>query len=299
MQKKLRKITEKKLSRQIINNDLKGKLNFLSGLIREYQKVVIAYSGGIDSTVLLKISIDVLGKENVVAVVGKSPTLPKALQKVIDSIKNEFGIEVIEVNSEEMKDPNFYKNPPDRCYYCKKELMSRIREVARKHSIEVIFDGSNYDDFKNDYRPGIKALKEFGIKSPLAEAGITKTDIYNLAKYFDLPNKELPPTPCLASRVPYYTEITEEILKKIDEAEQIIRDTFGITHVRVRYHKEIAKIEVDKVYFKRFLDPKATEKVISKIKGLGFYYVTLDLEGYKTGSLNIGILKSGEKYVYP
>jgi uncharacterized protein len=259
------------------------KLNNLKKILTEMKKVLIAYSGGVDSTFLLKVATEVLGN-NVVAVTALSETYPEDEIKEARKIAKEIGVKHIIIRTEELKNPEFSENPPERCYYCKKELFSKLKEIAKKEKIEFVLDGSNYDDL-DDYRPGLKAVQEFGIRSPLREAKLTKADIRQLSKKMKLQTWDKPALACLASRFPPYVKITEEDLKRIDKAENFIK-SLGFKQIRLRHHYPIARLEFSLEDFPRILNKKNRDAIVRKLKELGYLYVTLDLEGYKTGSLN-------------
>jgi len=188
------------------------------------------------------------------------------------------------IRTNEFKNPNFLKNPVNRCYFCKKELFGKLKKIAKRYRLNFVADGSNLDDEK-DYRPGRKAIKEFKIRSPLKEAQLTKNDIRNISREMKLPMWNKPAFACLASRFPYGMKITQDNLVKIDKAESFLR-RLGLTQVRVRHHNDVARIEVLKEQLPKLLKKEIREKIISKFKELGYAYVTVDLEGYKTGSMN-------------
>jgi len=263
--------------------DLKGKIDKLKGILREMQSVLVAYSGGVDSTFLLKIAKDTL-KEKVIAVTATSPTYPEDEIKQAEKIAKMLGVKHILVESRELENPNFRENPPQRCYWCKKELFSLLLDIARKNKINYIIDGSNADD-TGDFRPGKIAAKELGVRSPLEEARFTKNEIRLLSKIMHLPTWNKPSFACLSSRFPYGTRITEEELEKVAKAESFLRKE-GFIQVRVRHHDRTAKIEVFPDEIKKIIDDKLREKIVKKFKELGYIYVTVDLEGYRQGSMN-------------
>lgn len=271
---------------------MSGKLNKLKSIIKEMNSVIIAYSGGIDSTFLTKIAYDVL-KENAIAVTAKSETYSESeLQKAID-LARRIGIEHIIIHTEEYKNPEFKKNPPNRCYYCKKELFCKLKELAVLKNIKYVLDGSNADDI-NDYRPGMMATRELNIRQPLIEAGFTKEEIRKYAKDLNLSNWNKPSSPCLSSRFPYGEEITTEKIKMIYESEKYLNNLNIFNNVRVRYHKDIARIEVEEEHFNEII--KLSETIVNKITKIGFKYVTLDLKGFRSGSLNEGLPKIQKKW---
>jgi len=257
------------------------KMENLKDKLRRMGRVVIAFSGGVDSTFLVKVACEVLGN-NVLAVTAASSTYPKTELEEAKRLARLIGVRHIIVNSEETEVENFKRNPPNRCYYCKKELFSRLKEIAKKEKINYVLDGTNYDDL-TDFRPGMKALRELNIISPLKDVKLTKEDIRNLSKLMNLDTWDKPACACLASRFPYGIRITKERLDRVEKAEAVIRN-LGIRQLRVRYHNEIARIEVNKKDMQLLLEH--SDSIVKKFKELGFIYVTLDMEGYRTGSLN-------------
>ena len=234
-----------------------------------------------DSTFLLKVAYDVLG-DKVIAVTANSETYPKRELDEAKAYAQSLGIRHIVIETLELEIAGFADNPPDRCYYCKHELFSKLTEIARANGLEYVFDGSNLDD-RNDHRPGMRAAKQLGVVSPLKQAEMTKDDIREISKEFGLSTWNKPSFACLSSRFPYGTKITPEKLVVIGEAEDYIRD-LGFQELRVRHHDNIARIEIGKADFARILP--FTDQISDKLKSLGFLYVTLDLSGYKTGSMN-------------
>lgn len=257
------------------------KLENLKQILKKMEKVAIAFSGGVDSTFLIKVAKDVLG-DKILAVTATSPTYPEFEIKDAKIFTEQNGIRHTIFKSEELKNENFRKNPLNRCYLCKKGLFSLIKKIAEKNNIKYVLDATNFDDM-NDYRPGIKALEELGIISPLKDVKLTKKEIRALSKEMNLKSWNKPAFACLASRIPYGIEITEKILKMIEKAEEILKK-LDIKQVRVRYHNEIARIEINKNDIPLLL--KQSDEINAELKKLGFIYITLDLEGYRTGSLN-------------
>ena len=269
-----------------------NKIEILNAKLKELQKVVIGFSGGIDSTLILKVAIEVLGPDNVWAVTGDSESLlPEELEFCRD-LGHKIGLlqsHFIEIRTNEMSDPNYKANPIDRCFYCKSELFSRLQEIAKNVGALHILDGSNADD-KGDWRPGRKAAEKLGVVSPLAEAGITKVEIRELAKGYGLPNWDKPALACLSSRIPYGSEVTVEKLNQIAAAERFLR-TLGFTQLRVRHHGKIARIELLKNEIPFLYRNGLADKVAARLKEIGFTYVTVDLQGYRSGSMNDTIAK--------
>lgn len=246
--------------------------------------VLLAYSGGVDSTYLLYAARETLGKENVLAVIAESPTYPREEIDAAVKIADEQGVECRIIKTEELSDENFISNSSERCYYCKKELFARLKMLANENGAKTIVDGSNTDDL-NDHRPGNRAKAEFGVRSPLQEAGLTKEEIRQLSKEAGLPTWDKPSMACLASRIPYGTRIDEGILNMVKEAEKHLR-SLGFKQLRVRHHDKIARIEVDQGSLPKVMEKKVMDAIVKKFEELGYVYVTLDLKGYRTGSMN-------------
>ena len=264
--------------------ELESKYIHLQSILRELGSVVIGYSGGVDSTLLLKVAVDVLGGK-ALAVIGKSATYPS--REYEEAVRNALtmGARFEEVLTEETDDLKFQENPPDRCYFCKTELFSKLNAIARARDIPWIADGTITDDL-GDFRPGMKAKKEQNVRSPLLEAGMSKADVRAISKHLSLPTWEKGSFACLSSRFPYGFPITKEALAKVDAAETLLRD-LGFKYFRVRHHDEkTARIEVGMEELSRLLEGGLRASVVEHLKRLGFTYVTLDLQGYRTGSMN-------------
>ena len=269
-----------------VKTSTQDKLRQLQQLFKELKSCIIAYSGGLDSTFLVKIANDVLGK-NALAVTVTSSTYPKRELKDAKQFARMIGIPHVVIQSEELDIKRFSENPPNRCYYCKKSLFRKIIQIAKNHSFDVVCDGSNADDTA-DYRPGEKAKRELGIRSPLLEVGLTKREIRELSKSMGLKSCDKPAFACLASRFPYGMKITKKKLGQVESAEDFLF-SLGIRQCRVRYHEYIARIEVIEVDLPVVL--RNAERIIKRFKKLGFMYITLDLQGYRTGSLNEVLVK--------
>lgn len=262
---------------------LNRKFNRLKEILNQMRRVIIAYSGGVDSTLLLKVA-SLSGLDEVMAVTGSSESLPPEELSFAIEMTSRLNIKHRIIETEELKDKNYSNNPPDRCYYCKKELFTRLREIAEKEDFPFILDGTNADDAL-DWRPGRRAAAEMGVRSPLLEAGLGKDEIRELSQALDLPTWDKPATPCLSSRFPYGYMITPEGLKRVSRAENFIK-RFGIRELRVRDHSELARIEVTQEAFPILMDKAIREQIITHLKGLGYKYISLDLQGFRSGSSN-------------
>ncbi|MBX2991606.1 MAG: ATP-dependent sacrificial sulfur transferase LarE [Bacteroidetes bacterium] len=263
---------------------VQSKYRRLQSILKEMESVAIGYSGGVDSTLLLKIAVDVLG-EQAVAMIGRSETYPTREFEEAVKIAGSIGARYIVVNTEETDVLKFQENPVNRCYFCKTELFGKLDEIARREGLKWIADGTITDDV-GDFRPGMKAKSEKNVRSPLLEAGLSKDEVRELSKHLGLPTWDKPAFACLSSRFPYGMSITKENLTKVDTAETFLRDE-GFRFFRVRFHDErTARIEVGKEELGRLLDDDLRERLVVHLKHLGFTYVTLDLQGYRTGSMN-------------
>ena len=270
-------------SRQQEHAQAFAKLKQLRERLRRIESAVVAFSSGVDSTFLLRVAHEELG-EHVVAATIRSHTYPKRELDEAAAFRRAEGVRHVVIDSDELNIPGFAENPPDRCYHCKKELFSKLLAFARENGLAVVLEGSNLDD-DGDYRPGRRAIQELGIVSPLHEAGLTKAEIRALSREMGLPTSDKPSFACLASRFPYGERITAAALERVERAEQWLLDAgFGLTQLRVRSHGDLARIEVPPGDIPR-LAARAAE-IAAAFKELGFAYVTLDLRGYRTGSMN-------------
>ena len=258
-----------------------------AGRLREilsgYQSVLIAFSGGVDSAYLAIAAAGALG-ERALAVTADSPSYPDTHRQLALTIARDFGFPHEVIHTAELDRPEYRANPANRCYYCKDELYGRLAAIARERGMAVVVDGNNADD-RGDYRPGRQAAREHGVKSPLDEAELTKDDIRELARAAGLASWDEPASACLSSRIPYGHEVTDERLRQIERAESVLRD-LGFRIFRVRHHDDTARLEIAKAEMPRALDPDVNARLVTALKALGYQYVSLDLQGYRLGSLN-------------
>ncbi|UCF05999.1 MAG: ATP-dependent sacrificial sulfur transferase LarE [bacterium] len=266
-----------------LNNGLRRKLEQLKEIISRCNGALVAFSGGVDSTFLLDVTREVLG-ENVLAVTITGPLFPSKEIEEAQEIASVFNVEQVVVEIDEMKKKHFKHNPPDRCYHCKRDLFSVLLGIAKERNLDCVFEASNMDDTK-DHRPGMKAVKELGVKSPLIKAGITKEDVRALSKERGLTTWDKLSMACFASRVPYNQPITPDKIQQIRKAEDYLC-SLGFHQCRLRHHGAIARIEVAHDEIRRIVDEPIRRDLVEHIKGLGFKYVTIDLEGFRSGSLN-------------
>jgi uncharacterized protein len=264
--------------------NLEEKYSLLQKILKKLDKVIVAYSGGVDSTLLLKAAVDTLGNRNVLACIAEGPSLPQSQYLQAVETAKKMGVEVRTVRPNELADAKYAANKANRCFQCKSHLYEILADIAKEEKFNSVVCGCNFDD-KSDFRPGNKAAEVLGVRCPLMEAELTKKDIRNLSRQMKLPTADVPASPCLASRIAYGLEITEQRLKQVEQAEDFLR-TLGLVEFRVRHHDTIARIEVHKEDFDKITNEPNRSRIVEKLQGLGFKYVAADLQGFRSGSLN-------------
>ena len=262
---------------------LEEKSRRLQDILIGYRSVLIAFSGGVDSAYLAIAAAEALGPR-ALAVTADSPSYPDSHRRLALSIANDFGFAHELIHTDELERPEYRANPANRCYYCKDTLYGRLAAVASARGLAVVVDGNNADD-RGDYRPGRQAAREHGVRSPLDEADLTKDDIRELARDAGLESWNEPASACLSSRIPYGSEVSDEKLRQIEQAETVLRD-LGFRVFRVRHHDTVARLEIARSEMARALDPEINTQIVTALKSLGYQYVSLDLQGYRLGSLN-------------
>jgi uncharacterized protein len=258
----------------------------LADWLRQRGRVAIGFSGGVDSAYLAVVARRTLGAENVLAIIGRSASYPTEQWATARSVAESFDVSVAELDTDELNDPRYAANPSNRCYFCKSELWSRLVPFARERGFVAIVDGTNADD-SSDYRPGAQAAVEHAVESPLAELGFTKAEIRDHSRALGIPTWSQPSSPCLSSRVPYGTRVTPQRLQQVEQAERALR-VLGITgDLRVRYHDELARVELSRDMLDQWLEPQQFLRLASVVSEAGFSRVALDLRGFRSGSLNV------------
>jgi uncharacterized protein len=262
--------------------------------LRERRSVLIGFSGGVDSAYLACVAVDALGVEQVLAVIGKSQSYPAAQWAAAREVARQFAVPILEVDTDELSDPQYAANPTNRCYFCKSELWSRLTPIAAAHGLAVVVDGTNADDL-TDYRPGAAAAAEWSVLSPLATLGFTKGDIRVLSRARGIPTWRQPSAPCLSSRIPYGTAVTAERLRRVEAAEASLRALGIAGDLRVRFHGELGRVELAPNEIERWLAPEHAGRLRAVVIDAGFARVCIDLRGFRSGSLNVlgGVVADG------
>jgi uncharacterized protein len=273
-------------ARDVIATALAAKEAALAEWLRAHGPVAIGYSGGVDSAFLAVAARETLGRDGVLAIIGRSPSYPEQQWIAARQVADEFDVPVLELDTAELDDPRYAANPSDRCYFCKTELWGRLAPVARSRGFRTVVDGTNADD-RGDWRPGSRAAGEHDVASPLAELGFTKADIRLSSRARGIPTWEQPSSPCLASRLPYGTAVTLERLRQVERAEAALR-ALGVTgDLRVRYHDELARVEIGAEELPQWLAPDRSTALAEAVRTAGFERVAIDLSGFRSGSLNV------------
>ncbi|MBN1491327.1 MAG: ATP-dependent sacrificial sulfur transferase LarE [Phycisphaerae bacterium] len=275
---------------------IEQKLGNLQESLRALRRVIVAFSAGVDSTFLLKVALDTLGPDQVLAVTARSDSLAAAEYDEALRLAEQLRAPLRVLETEEFKDPTFLANPANRCYYCKTELFTRLQRIAIDEGYNAILAGTNADDL-SDFRPGIQAGKENNIVSPCADAGLTKNDIRVLSERMGLPTHDKPASPCLASRIPYGEAITPEKLRMIERGEAFLR-SLGLRECRVRHHGNLARIEIPTDRIAECAEPTIRAKIDAEFRAIGYAYVTMDLRGFRSGSMN-EVIAFGKKQPHP
>ena len=260
----------------------------LFDLLSGFDSTIVAFSGGADSAYLAWAATRVLGRERTLCITADSPSYPDHHRQLALAVARDFGLRHEIIHTRELERPDYSANPVNRCYYCKHELYTALARIAAERGFATVVDGANGDD-RGDYRPGRQAAREFGVRSPLDEAGLTKADVRELSHRAGLPTWDEPASACLSSRIPYHSAVTGEKLRMIERAERVLRD-FGFRVCRVRHHEDLARVEIGADELPRALEPDLTARIVAAIQALGYRQVTIDPRGYRMGSLNEGVI---------
>ena len=266
--------------------DAHDKEQALVAWLRARGRVAIGFSGGVDSAYLACVAVDALGRDNVLAIIGKSASYPAAQWAAARGVADRFGIPVLEIDTHEMEDPRYAANPSNRCYFCKTELWSLLVPAARERGIETVIDGTNADDVSG-HRPGARAAAEQAVSSPLLIAALTKAEIRALSQERGIPTWAQPSSPCLSSRIPYGIAVTATRLATIERAEAALRELGIKGDLRVRYHDDLARVEMNSDEVEQWLETEASARLAAAVRGAGFERVAIDLRGFRSGSLNV------------
>jgi uncharacterized protein len=273
----------------VLSEQVQKKYELLTSIIASLERVLVAFSGGVDSTLVAKVARDVLGRDNVLAAIAVSPSFAADEERAALDLLNEIGLPYVTIETSEVEDPRYADNPINRCYFCKEHVYTALLSTARPHGFETVVDGFNAED-TSDFRPGRKAGRELGVRSPLHEAGLNKDEVRALARHLDLSNWDKPQMACLSSRVEYGIKITPSILSQVDRAEAALR-RLGFNDLRVRHHDKLARVEVEPRMIPQALAQR--DEIIDAVRAVGYTYVTIDPEGLRHGSMNEGLRKSG------
>jgi uncharacterized protein len=265
--------------------ELDQKFDRMKSILRDLERVAVAFSAGVDSTFVLAVAKDVLGADNVIAVTGKSDSLAADEYEATCELARRFGVEHVIVETNELDNLNYASNPTNRCYFCKSTLYEQIGPVIQPRGIRHVVNGTNADDL-GDYRPGLQAAAEHDVRAPAAEAGLTKQDVRDLSARMGLPTFDKPAMPCLSSRIPYGEPVTPDKLRMIERGEAYLRKVLGIANCRVRHHGTLARIEVPPDQIERLASPAVRAELDRHFRSIGYQYVSVDLRGFRSGALN-------------
>lgn len=280
------------LAPDLLDEETRAKYQRLQDILREMESVLVAYSGGVDSALLLKVARDVLG-ERAMGALAASPAYAAEETEEAAAVARQMGIPLLTLETHELEDERYLANDVNRCYFCKTELFTQLEPLAKQHHLRYIAYGVNLDD-DGDFRPGQRAAREFGVRGPLKEAGMGKREIRAVAKMLSVPVWDKPAMACFSSRIPYGSRVDITSLNKVYRAEKALRE-LGFRQVRVRHHEKIARIEVERSELPRLIDEEISRQVTRSLRDIGYLYVTVDLQGYRTGSMNEAFFKKKEK----